>query len=293
MTASDSPFTSKAKLREFMLQSLDGILDLLNSLAHPRRMELLLYMLGGRPISFKELQEQIDLQKSALAHHLSVLVDKSLVEKTEKGVYQITLDGDDLLERIAHSFLEAKFREQARLEQLLQMIGKTSPYPDIEVTPMVQEKEVLKIVRLPPLRVISIHAQDSESPELDAWGRLEAWAKPKGLFDRPDKHQIYGFNNPNPTKDNPRYGYEFWITIDDDFQVDADLPVKSFDGGLYAVMTCRGAENIGPTWSKLVKRVEASKYRLVKTHQWLEHHINPHNMDPNTFVLDLYAPIAD
>jgi DNA gyrase inhibitor GyrI len=113
------------------------------------------------------------------------------------------------------------------------------------------------------------------------------------MFNKPNLHQIFGFNNPDPCKDKPLYGYEFWISVGEDFEVDPDLTVKNFGGGLYAVMSCSGVENISPTWGELVKRVQNSKYKLVKTHQWLEHHVDPHNTDINTFVLDLYAPIAE
>lgn len=293
MVDPQSPFNSKSKLREFLDHSHEGILDLMNTLAHPKRLEMLIAMLGGTNITFKDLQHKTELQKSALSHHLSVLVDKSLIEKKEKGLYQITIDGDDLLERIAHSYLESKLREQQRLEQLLKLIGKTNPYNNQGVITMGKEKEILKIVKLPKLRVVSFHSKDSKSPEPEAWSKLENWAKPKGMFNRPEIHQIYGFNNPNPTKEQPLYGYEFWITVDDDFEVESELTVKTFDGGLYAVMSCSGVESIAPTWAKLVERVTDSEYKLVKTHQWLERHVDPHNTELTTFVLDLYAPVAE
>ncbi|MHA2096139.1 MAG: effector binding domain-containing protein, partial [Candidatus Hodarchaeales archaeon] len=273
--------------------SLDGVVDLMNTLAHPKRLEMLITMLGGADITFKDLQEKTELQKSALAHHLSVLQEKSLIVKKEKGLYQITIDGDDLLEKIAHSYLESKLREQQRLERLLKLIGKTNPYINQEAKTMGKEKEILKIVKLPKLRVVSFHVKESKSPEGEAESMLEKWAKPKGMFDQPDIHQVYGFNNPDPTKEQPLYGYEFWVTIPDEYEVESGMTVKSFDGGLYAVMSCCGWQKIGPTWGKLVERVSESKYKLVKTHQWLEHHVNPHNTDPDTFILDLYAPIAE
>ncbi len=293
MVAPQSPFDSKEKLREFLSQAQVEISNLINTLGHPKRLEILTKMVGGASVTFRELMAWTELQKSALANHLSVLSDKSLIEKQEKGLYQITMLGDDLLEKIALTYLESKLREQQRLEQLLKLIGKTGSYVNQEVMTMGKEKEILKIVKLPELRVISFHVKDSESPEQEAWNMLENWAKPKGIFNQPDIHQIYGFNNPDPTKEQPLYGYEFWITINDDFEVDDELQVKNFDGGLYAVMSCSGVENITPTWIKLVDRVSDSKYKLVKSHQWLEHHVDPHNTDLKTFVLDLYAPITE
>lgn len=283
-------FDSKVKLRKFMKNSLEGIIDLLKTLDHPKRLEMLISMIGGETTSFKELLSVTELQKSALAHHLSVLVDRGMIEKKEKGVYHITIDGEDLLERIAQSFIEAKLREQQRLDRLLQSIGKS--YIKIDEDKSRNDNE-MKIVKLPKMRVVSFHVKEAEMPEVEAFNLLEAWAKPKGLFEKPDKHQIYGFNNPNPTKEEPSYGYEFWITIEESLQVDETQRIKTFDGGLYAVMTCKGVENIAPTWGELVKRVEDSDYKPTKSHQWLEHHINPQAKDYNELLLELYAPISE
>ena len=73
MVDPQSPFNSKSKLREFLDHSHEGILDLMNTLAHPKRLEMLIAMLGGTNITFKDLQHKTELQKSALSHHLSVL----------------------------------------------------------------------------------------------------------------------------------------------------------------------------------------------------------------------------
>jgi len=104
-------FDSKDKLQKFMTKSIDGIIDLLKTLDHPKRLEMLISMIGGDTITFKELLAVTELQKSALAHHLSVLVDKGMIEKKEKGIYQITIDGEDLLERIAESFSSQSVRD--------------------------------------------------------------------------------------------------------------------------------------------------------------------------------------
>ena len=174
------------------------------------------------------------------------------------------------------------------------MIEKESPFIDHEVIIMNKEQEILKIVPLPRMRVVSFHVTNSKTPETEAWKLLEAWAKPKGLFDNPSIHQVYGFNNPDPTKENKGiYGYEYWISIGDEFEVDPDQTIKTSNGGLYAVMSCRGMETITPTWGELVKKVKNSNYKLVNTHQWLEHHVDPHNTDHESFTLDLYAPIAE
>ncbi len=71
----------------------------------------------------------------------------------------------------------------------------------------------VRIVRLEPMRVASFHGFGT-SPEHEAARKLIAWAKPGSLLDAPNKHRIFGFDNPCPSPGSPNYGYEFWITIE-------------------------------------------------------------------------------
>ncbi|MDY6965084.1 MAG: GyrI-like domain-containing protein [Halobacteriota archaeon] len=162
--------------------------------------------------------------------------------------------------------------------------------------------EIIKIVRLPPFRVVSFHVKDSKIPEEEAWTKLEAWAKPKGMFDDPAKHQIFGFNNPIPMGESELRGYEFWITIPDNFPV-KDATVKRYPGGIYAVTTCRSVNNIGTAWSKLYEWLKSGEtFKLAYPEDYdfengpaleLEHHLNPRVMDVNEIVLDCYMPICE
>jgi DNA gyrase inhibitor GyrI len=151
----------------------------------------------------------------------------------------------------------------------------------------------VRIVRLAPLRVASVHAF-SASPEHDAWEKLMAWAKPKGLLEDLETHRIFGFNNPNPSPGSPNYGYEFWIVVGPEVAPDGEAKIKEFAGGLYAVTRCKGVENIGETWKQLATWCEESKYRMA-SHQWLEEHLGPVGTPQAEaeLVLDLYCPIAE
>jgi hypothetical protein len=64
--------------------------------------------------------EAINLQRSALGNHLLQLVNKGLVEKLERGIYRISMDGEDLIESIAHRYLDTKVREHLRMEKQLE-----------------------------------------------------------------------------------------------------------------------------------------------------------------------------
>lgn len=147
----------------------------------------------------------------------------------------------------------------------------------------------VRIVRLEAMRVASVYAY-SATPEHDAWGKLEAWAGPKGLLDDPEGHPTFGFDNPDPSPDSPRYGYEFWIKVGPEIEPQGDVRIQGFYGGLYAVTRCKLA-NIGETWGQLHKWVEDRVYKSAY-HRALEKAQNPGASD-DELILDLYYPIAE
>ena len=158
----------------------------------------------------------------------------------------------------------------------------------------------VQIVKLDPMRMASFWGF-GKSPEEEAWTNLETWAKPKGLFDNPEKHPIFGFNNPNPSPGSPNYGYEVWIAVDSDVEPEGDVRLLDFAGGLYAVMRCEVPtgrfEVIGATWKKLATWREDSKYNYA-SHQWLEKSVlipqwKPIELPGIEIVMDLYLPIAE
>lgn len=152
---------------------------------------------------------------------------------------------------------------------------------------------ILKIVKLPAMRVVSFHVSESTSPEIEAWNLLEKWALKNNLFENPRQFQIFGFNNPDPSTNKNTYGYEFWISVPYDYNVDQSLNVKDYSGGLYAVMSCKGALNIPETWKTLVETVNNSGYILKRDHQYLEHHIKMDIENHEEMLIDLYCPIVE
>ena len=151
----------------------------------------------------------------------------------------------------------------------------------------------VKIVKLEPMRVASFHAF-GESPELEAAKKLVDWAKPEGLLDAEGTHRIFGFNNPDPSPGSPNYGYEFWIDIGPDYQVEKDVTVKEFGGGVYGAVRVKGVENIAPAWRKIMEWQPGSKYQWAKN-QYLEEHIapRPFSVTDKELVLDLYFPLME
>ncbi|UCE28564.1 MAG: GyrI-like domain-containing protein [Candidatus Bathyarchaeota archaeon] len=189
--------------------------------------------------------------------------------------------------------------------------------------------DFVKIVSLPPMKVVSFHSMGEflGDPEEKASTKMMAWAKSKGLLSNPREHQVFGFNNPDPPiseegipEPNKRYGYEYWITVEDDFKTEENIDVKTVDGGSYAVLTCRveSPVDIGKTWGKLIKWIQESekydfhpncrglKSRHSKSHfeygiTGLEHHLNllespPKGKPwktPEKLVMDIYVPVIE
>ncbi|MFX1534906.1 MAG: effector binding domain-containing protein [Promethearchaeota archaeon] len=297
----EPPFESKTAMKLFILESVEGINELIQALNHPKRIEILALLLD-KTMSFKTLLEHTDFQKSALSNHLSVLVDKNLIKKLDRGLYRLTIEGEDLISRIAQSYLDAKIREQERLEQLRTLIGRYTTYFEEKHT-MSEEQKIdleVRIVRLEPMRVASVRVI-SETPENDAWEKMRAWAEPRGLLDDLEQHPVFGFNNPDPSPERKEYGYEFWIRIGSDLESDGEVEIKQFEGGLYAVTTCNLYEDMQseffqtegwmPSWKNLVQWVKSSKYEFGK-HQHLEKAHDP-NAAEKDFILDLYCPIKE
>ncbi|MCA9991961.1 MAG: GyrI-like domain-containing protein [Ardenticatenaceae bacterium] len=157
----------------------------------------------------------------------------------------------------------------------------------------------VRLVNLSPLRVASLSGF-GPNPEDLAFQKLDAWAGPRGLLADPEKHPVFGFNNPDPVAGNPDYGYELWIVVGPEFELAEGDAVRlhNFPGGRYAVTRCEvpegdapGLEVIGQTWQKLVAWRDENGYQ--RGHQqWLEKMV-PADLPGIRFVLDLYLPIAE
>lgn len=95
----------------------------------------------------------------------------------------------------------------------------------------------LRILYLPPCTVIASHFF-GENPEEHALQPLLALLRETALQKRKPDLRMYGFNNPSPANGEP-YGYEYWVTIPEDFDVPEPFQKKHFPGGLYAAHCIR------------------------------------------------------
>lgn len=278
-----------------LTESQEDISFILGTIAYKRRLQLLAALLKA-PQTFNNLQKVTKLGKTALAHHLGMLVKAGIVSHTGKGHYEISNDGAEFLIAVGIAYANSRRRrelEAARRADYIQRAHTKWKEPKM--------KELkARIVRLEPMHVASVRAI-SQTPEHDAWEKMRAWAEPEGLLEDLDKHPVFGFNNPNPSPDRNEYGYEFWIRVEPGTKPEGEVKIKEFKGGLYAVTTCNLKEELESeffekegyleSWKKLVEWVKNSKYRYGK-HQGLEKTHDP-TASEEELILDLYCPIEE
>ena len=123
---------------------------------------------------------------------------------------------------------------------------------------VLSRSENVRIVLLPPFTVASFHQIGKNPEESDV---LSDFIRESQLYEIKPDARFFGFNHPNPgVRDDGLYGYEQWVTIPEDEDIEIPLPTpitkKRFDGGLYAALTIRFPEF--HRWNDLVRWVEVS-----------------------------------
>ncbi len=276
-------------------KSSEDIAFILGCLANKRRLLLLTALTRG-PRTCRELQTIARLGKTALAHHLGLLVRSGLLKHIGKGHYELSSDGIDLLQALSTAYARSRKRQEIEAARRADYILRTHTK---EKEGKMKKLEV-KIVKLEPMRVASVRVI-STTPEHDAWEKMRSWAEPRGLLENIERHPVFGFNSPNPSPGRKEYGYEFWIRVDPDTPPEGDVEIKRFEGGLYAVTTCKLKEEIDSeffrkegyleSWKNITDWVKSSKYKFGK-HQCLEKAHEP-GASEEELILDLYCPIEE
>lgn len=157
----------------------------------------------------------------------------------------------------------------------------------------------VRIIFIPPATVASSHFVGDE-PEDVAGDLMNKFIVASDLCKiKPDFRQ-YGFNNPNPDEKG-NHGYEFWVTIPDDFDVSAPIAKKHFEGGLYAAHCIKMGDfhewQAFGKWMHENKEYEYDRREPLGMDGTLEEHLNAYNYysieeAKKEFIqLDLLIPI--
>ena len=97
------------ELQKELFENLDSLSNLLNSLGHKKRIIILVHLLDGQK-RFSFLEEKTALKKTALAHHLNLLSNSGLINKIDRGEYEVTQDGKELLGSIMRTYTSSSLR---------------------------------------------------------------------------------------------------------------------------------------------------------------------------------------
>jgi len=105
------------ELQNILLESPEGIAELLKSAAHPARIQILTLLLRGEH-DFSNFIRHTGLSKNALVNHLNLLMKKNLVQRVARGEYNLTVDGEEFIMAAAMTYRDSLQREYRRRDQL-------------------------------------------------------------------------------------------------------------------------------------------------------------------------------
>lgn len=156
----------------------------------------------------------------------------------------------------------------------------------------------VRLERLEEMRAAHVHSF-SESPEEDAWRKMAAWARPRGLLEEDSGTRVFG-RNTYPTEEPEPHGYEFFLTVGDEVEAECEIDIREIPGGLYAVLGFEGIENIGDAWERLWRWIKESEHEhvgwLKGEHGWYdgyEEHLNPLEEDQKKWNFDLWVRLKE
>lgn len=125
-------------LKQFIQSNNREIAELIKTSSHSKRVIILTMLLDGRK-SFPELKEETGLSKTALANHLSLMLDSLVIQRIDRGSYELTKDGRELLLQIAKIYYQSEKHQHNQRELLSKQYGQHRNIGDIMTK---QEKRV-------------------------------------------------------------------------------------------------------------------------------------------------------
>lgn len=145
----------------------------------------------------------------------------------------------------------------------------------------------IKVIREMPEMTVASFVCNGVHPEMAALEKMYIWADKSGITSQP--HRIFGFNNPDPSKGNPEYGYEVWITVSDGFSSN-DAVIKKIPPRTYAVLGTVLSE-IEISWRHFVKWLNLGKYEYGGGNCLEEHLTGREDWGRIDMEFDLYMPV--
>ena len=97
--------------------SFEEIIGIMKMIGNRKRLKILIILLSGEH-SFDSLKKSTGVKKTALANHLTRLIEEKLIEKPDHGKYRITQDGERFIRAIEIAFEHSDIFQSKRMDDL-------------------------------------------------------------------------------------------------------------------------------------------------------------------------------
>lgn len=240
------------------------------------------------------VKEYIRLRRISLAASDLISSEDNIIDIAIKYQFDSRDSFTRAFKRIT-GFLPSEYRRQQR-KFIYEGVNILDKYYEIQDTNLITNYPDIKVLKkLEPMKVAYYRAY-SKTPENDAFQVLQDWAKRTGLTGDETKYRIFGFDTQDSKYGDEVYGYEVWMTIGNEMDINNEkVKSKMFNGGLYAVTSTTISE-IANTWDRFREWIKISKYGL-GAHQFLEEHLPFNDWGKNKSQgaqkVDLYMPLKE
>jgi len=202
----------------------------------------------------------------SIKYALQLLINKLKVHNIKRINSDIFTEG--FISNFTHSLSQNKTNEEER--NVMNEVNDASK--------KLSKMDGIRVIYLPPFTVASIQYVGKD-PEDYTGEILDSFIENNKLWEKKPDLRVFGFNNPSNT-DNSEHGYEFWVTIPEDFQVDLPLVKKTFPGGMYAAYCIKMGDF--HKWGEFAQALQSSDVMEYEEREpkgmegSLEEHINPY-----------------
>ena len=147
---------------KIILESNKDITMVLKAAGSSKRLIILAYLLKG-PKSFSFMLDRLKVKRTAINHHLDLLLRSKLIEKEEWGRYQITEAGMDFIVNIVKSYKVISDNTQNEQEIIL---NEWPEWPDFLKEPRFKDVEDRRSLFSNLLRGSKIYNSELSLPKL-------------------------------------------------------------------------------------------------------------------------------
>jgi len=178
-----------------------------------------------------------------------------------------------------------KLKEKMSMDQVKNKIGES------KITNV-------RIIHIPPMTVASSYCPPCKEPEGIAMEKLTTFIHSTNLHEIKPDMRVIGFNNSNEDASG-NHGYEFWVSIPEDMEVEKPMEKKFFSGGLYAAHSIKMGDfhewRLFSEWMKASEEYAYDRREPLGMEGTLEETLNAYNQFKDNkgeiVQLDLLIPI--